>query len=712
MILSRGWPFRAWFPMTRDALGADVLAGITVALVLVPQAMAYAQLAGMPVQHGLYAAFLPVIVGALWGSSRHLASGPVAMTSLLTASVLLPLATAASEQYVALAGVLALLGGLVRIALGTFQLGVLVNFLSHPVLMGFTNAAAIIIALSQLPRLLGVAPGRGELLLREVWSVAAQMGNTHLPTLAMGVGALVVMAGLRWFWPRAPGVLIAVVAATAISWAVGFAHSGRASLDDVADGAVRALAGDYVRTERTIADIQGRIGERSAALRASARAHPGGSALTAAIRYQVEILGLELKAAVAENRARLRELRQFVLERASGPAAAPGKLYQAGRLPPGATSDGHRWRIRTLGEQGLELEGGGEVVGHIPAGMPSFALPRVSSETMVSLMIPAFVVALVGLAEAMSSAKAIAARTKQRLDPDQELIGQGLANVAASLSQAFPVSGSFSRSALIYGAGGRTGLASVVSAVGVLATIVYLTPLLYHLPQSMLAAIIIMAVVGLIDVAAMRHAWHADRNDGVAALVTFLATLGFAPHIDTGLLIGVGLALVLFLARTMKPRVAVLGRHPDGTLRDADLHGLPVSDDIAAVRFDGQLYFGNVSYFEDAILEVASRFPGARHILVAGSGINHIDASGEQAIRHLTRQLRESGITLAFSGLKHQVLSVLQRTGLLAEIGAENIFPSDDAALTGLRARRHTDGLAAARSGVAQDNPPTAPDRR
>ena len=213
MSLARWFPFLAWFPMKRDALLADVLAGVTVALVLVPQAMAYAQLAGLPAYHGLYAAFLPVIVGALWGSSRHLATGPVAVTSLLTASVLLPLAAAGSEQFVILAVVLALLAGLVRIALGVFRLGVIVNFLSHPVLLGFTNAAAIIIALSQVPRLVGVATGRNELFLRDIWAVVLQLPNTHLPTLAMGVGALATIGdsgasgpghpacSWPWWWP-------------------------------------------------------------------------------------------------------------------------------------------------------------------------------------------------------------------------------------------------------------------------------------------------------------------------------------------------------------------------------------------------------------------------------------------------------------------------------------------------------------------------------
>ena len=508
--------------------------------------------------------------------------------------------------------------------------------------MGFTNAAAIIIALSQVPRLLGVAVGRNELFVRDVWAVAVQLGNTHLPTLAMGAGALGIIALLRRFRPRAPGVLVAVVTTTLISWAVGFEHGGRARVDDLADDAVRALARDYVNTEGIIAEINRQTGDRTAELRAAARAHPGGSAHAAAIRYQIELLGLELKGALRENRTRLRELRKFSFERAAAPAAATAKLYLRGQLPAGATGDGHRWRIGGLVGDRLDLMGGGEVIGPIPAGVPALGLPRVGSETLISLLIPAFVVALVGLAEAMSSAKAIAAKTKQRIDPNRELIGQGLANIAASLSQAFPVSGSFSRSALTHYAGARTGLASVVSGLVVLASILYFTPLLYHLPQSVLAAIIIMAVVGLIDFPAMRHAWRANRNDGIAGAVTFLATLGFAPHIDTGILVGVGLALVLFLVRTMKPRVAVLGRHPDGTLRDADLHGLPLSEDVAAVRFDGQLYFGNVSYFEDAILEVAARFPQARHILVAGAGINRIDASGEQVIRHLNQHLRKA----------------------------------------------------------------------
>jgi SulP family sulfate permease len=677
--------------MTRETLAADVLAGVSVALLLIPQSMAWAQVAGMPPQYGLYASFLPVIVGALWGSSHQLATGPVGVTSLLTASLLIPLAPAGSEAFIALAIALAFLAGAVRVLLGAFRLGVIVNFLSHPVMVGFTNAAALIIALSQLHRLLGVPTGRSDRFLRDLWSVLGQIGETHVPTLLMGLGTFAIIWTTRRIAPRLPAVLLAVVVTTAVSWFIGFEHNGTGRVDDIASEPVRGLARDYGRTEVTAADLRRQIHERSAQLRETVRTQPEGSAQAASLRYQIEILSLELRGAVRENRARLRELRRFAFVRTAGAGDAPARLWLDGTAPSGVSGDGYRWRIGAIEGDRLLLVGGGEVVGPIPSGLPSFELPRISGDLFLTMIAPAFIVALVGLTEAISSAKAIAARTKQRVDPNQELIGQGLANIAGSLFQSFPVSGSFSRTALNYHAGARTGLSSVVSGLAVLPTLLYLTPLLYYLPQSMLAATIMISVVGLIDIPAMRHAWRASRPDGAAALITFAATLGLAPQLDTGIMVGVGTALVLFLIRTMRPRVAVLGRHPDGTLRDADLHGLPLSEDIAAVRFDGQLYFGNVSYFEDAILEVAARFPRARHILVAGAGINRIDASGEQAIRHLTHRLRESGITLAFSGLKHQVLRVLRRTGLLAEIGAENIFPSDDAALAALRARRDTD---------------------
>jgi len=277
--------------------------------------------------------------------------------------------------------------------------------------------------------------------------------------------------------------------------------------------------------------------------------------------------------------------------------------------------------------------------------------------------------------------KAIATKTKERINPNQELIGQGLANISGSFSQSYPVCGSFSGSALNLNAGARTGLSSVFNGLFVMITLLVLTPLLYHLPQAVLAAIIMMAVASLFNFSAIKHAWQTHKHDGAAAVVAFFATILLAPHLDQGILIGAGLAVVLYLLRTMKPRVAELGRHADGTLRDAKAHNLPTSDQIIAVRFDGSLYFANVPYFEETILEAVANKPKAKYLLVVGDGVNQLDASGEESIRHLVRQLRAAGITVVFSGLKLQVLSIMQRTGLYAEIGAQHFFRTEDLAL-------------------------------
>jgi SulP family sulfate permease len=239
-------------------------------------------------------------------------------------------------------------------------------------------------------------------------------------------------------------------------------------------------------------------------------------------------------------------------------------------------------------------------------------------------------------------------------------------------------------------AGAATGLSSVFAGLLVMATLLFLTPLLYHLPQSVLAVIIVLAVANLVNPGALRHAWAVHPHDGAAAAVTFVATLAFAPHLHVGILAGAGLSIVLYLYRTMRPRVAVLGRHPDGTLRDARLHRLETSPHIVVVRFDGSLIFANVPYFEDAVLgEVAARRE-AEFVLVVGDGINELDASGEEAIRRVHERLREGGSTLAFSGLKHQVMRVLERTGLEREIGTDNFFRNEEQALAAIRRRiRH-----------------------
>ena len=682
------FPFLGWFPFKSGTLRADFIAGLTVALVLVPQSMAYAQLAGLPAYYGLYAAFLPVAVAALWGSSHQLGTGPVAVASLLTASSLAPLATPGTEQFVMLAIMLALLVGIVQLALGLFKLGVVVNFLSHPVIVGFTNAAAMIIGLSQVNKLLGVPMGRSESFIRDIWDVFKQVGDTHWPTLAMGLVAIAIMLLVKRKAPKLPGVLLAVVTTILISYFSGFSQSAKGKPEDIVNPGIQALVTGHLVADDNIRDMVAAITAKSAELRGMQEvADAEDSAEIADLHYQLELMRLGVANMERENKEREQGLQRVYFLRSAATPDTPAKLYLPDEMVAGVATDGHKWHIKKISNGEIRLAGGGEVVGNVPAGLPSFSLPKISWELIGTLLSTAIVISLVGFMEAISIAKAIAAKTRQRIDPNQELVGQGLANIVSSLSQGFPVSGSFSRSAVNMNAGAKTGLSSVITAAFVLLTLLFLTPLLFHLPQAALAAVIIMAVIGLINFTAIKHAWEANRHDGVAAVVTFLATLAYAPHLDKGIMVGAGLAIVLFLYRTMTPRVAILGRYHDGTLRDAHVHNLPASDVVTAVRFDGRLYFANVSYFEDAILEAVSNNPNAHYLLVVGDAINEIDASGEEVIHHLVQRLNATGVVMLFSGLKKQVLDVMQATGLRDEIGEQRFFPTAELALERIYAR-------------------------
>lgn len=576
-MLYRIFPFLTWIHEAKNPaiLRADFIAGLTVALVLIPQSMAYAQLAGLPPYFGLYIALFPVIVAALWGSSRQLATGPVAVVSLLTASALIPLVgnpdsmTTAEllSKYVPLALMLAFLVGVFQLLLGLFRLGVVVNFLSHPVIVGFTNAAALIIGLSQLSKIFGVSMSRSESFISDIWGVLQQVGDTDIPTFLFGAAAFFVMWAFKKYWPKIPGVLAAVVASIIVSWVIGFGPT----LDEA------------------------------------------------------------------------------------------GKVVDAGM--------------------------GGSIVGVVPQGLPTISLPYFDFDMFGSLIFSAIAISLVGFMEAISIAKAMAAKTKDRVDPNQELIGQGIGNIIGSMSQAYPSSGSFSRSAVNLNAGAKSGMSSVFTAVIVLITLLFLTPLLYHLPKAVLAAVIMMAVIGLINFKAMAHAWKVNKHDGAASAVTFGATLLFAPHLDKGIMVGAGLAILLYLYRTLSPRVAVLGRYKDGTLRDTDVYkDLPTDENIIAVRFDGSLYFANVSYFEDAMLKAVADKPTAKYLLVVGDAINQLDASGEEILHHLVERLNESQVTIVFSGLKRQVLDVMRNSGLYDFIGEQNIFATEGMALDNIYA--------------------------
>lgn len=546
-----------WRPRLRGVdLKDDLVAGITVSLVAIPQSLAYAQLAGVPPYYGLYAALVPTVVGALFGSSRQLSTGPVAMTSLLTAASVAPLALRGSDPYIASVILLALVSGVFQVAFGVMRMGGILNFLSHPVLMGFINAAALIIGLSQLPTLLGMSSRQSEHFLLDIWQIISNLDLAHELSIAFGVSALALLVAFRRWVPRLPGVLITVALAILASRAVDYA--------------------------------------------------------------------------------------------------------------------GH----------------GGRIVGAIPTGLPHFGMPAFEWRSVATLLPASLVIAVISFMEAMSSAKVISIKTRTPWNENRELIGQGLAKIAAAFSLTMPVSGSFSRSALNLATGARTGLSSVVSAAAVLITLLYLTPLLYHLPKPVLAAVIMMAVAGLINIGALRRAWCASRDDGLAGVVTFAATLAFAPNIQNGIVTGILLSLGLLLYRMMRPRVAILGMHPDGTLRDASVHGLaPLHPRLSAVRFDGALRFMNASFFEDAILKVERDRPEAICILLTCGGINQIDASATEMLALLVERFRANGVTLVFSGIKKQVREVMDRTGLTAHIGTANIFATDRQAVEALLER-------------------------
>ncbi|RLB59089.1 MAG: sodium-independent anion transporter, partial [Deltaproteobacteria bacterium] len=411
-------PFLRWLDgYDREGLRADLLAGLTVALVLIPQSMAYAQLAGLPPYYGLYASFLPPLVAALFGSSRQLATGPVAVVSLMTAASLEPLATAGSEAYIAYAILLAVVVGLFQLALGVLKLGLIVNFISHPVVNGFTNAAAIIIATSQLSKLFGVSVDTAEHHYQTIYNVLrAAVHYTHWPTLAMGTLAFGCMAVLRRGWPKLPNVLIAVVITTVLSWVLHFERVQSLAVESIHSGDVRELVLRSGTTGAQAAVLSASRKEASDVLEA---AHEGGNAVQIAdAEHGLHVAAIrlkELKHEIADIRGRLRGM---VFEGVLEPGGAL-QLYAEGEVPAGATSDGRRWRLRVgrepLDGAELSIKSGGAVVGTIPAGLPTIGLPQIDTKTALQLLPYAAIIALLGFMEAISIAKAMAAKTGQRL---------------------------------------------------------------------------------------------------------------------------------------------------------------------------------------------------------------------------------------------------------------------------------------------------------
>ena len=543
-LKQRFTPFLDWIGDLKDVnvLKADAIAGLTVALVLVPQSMAYAQLAGLPAYVGLYASFLPVIFASLFGSSMQLATGPVAIVSLLTAAALEPLAIQNPEGYLAYAAILAFIVGVFQLSLGLLRLGILVDFLSHPVVVGFTNAAALIIGTSQLGKIFGIETRKGDHHYETVWNLLQDIPSTHLLTLIMGVLSILLLVLLKKFAPKLPNVLITVIICILLSYFL-----------------------DY--------DAKG-----------------------------------------------------------------------------------------------------GSIIGYIPDGLPAFKIPEVGFNQIVNLIVSAAIIALLGFVEAISVAKAIASETRQRLSANQELVGQGIANIVASVFQAYPVSGSFSRSAVNFDADARTGFSSVVAGIIVAITLLFLTPLLFHLPQATLAAVIMVAVFNLIKVEPVVHAWKVHRHDGFVAVAVFFTTLFFAPHLEKGIMTGVLLSLGLFLYRTMTPRFVEVGRHEDGSLRSAELFNLVTSDTVSVFRYDGDLYFANAGYLEGKVLNNLAQKPDLKVMILDFESVDLVDSTGEETLTRIVERMEAAGIELYIARAKRSMIDAFSRSGLLDRIGKERFF--------------------------------------
>lgn len=648
-------------------------------MILVPQSMAYASLAGLPVVYGLYASFLPVIIASMWGASRFLHTGPVAMLSLMSAAAIEPLASRGSEEFIQLSLLLALLVGVLRLALGLFRMGVLINLASHPVILGFTNAAALIIGLSLVNSFLGVPMPRSESFLADLYIVFEQIPYLHLPTLVFGLITLGLLYWMRASFPKLPGVLIVVVVGTIISANVNFEKVVLVEPQQIIEDTVRAK---FEKIKHDQADLV-RIKTEKQSI--NDKLQKTDSHSQAAYDLQAMILRLQgeeksVKYSLYHQQVEVNRIALLPEKRADDSV-----IYRQAEAE-GVFTQVWRWSGNT--ESGFKLSGGGAVVSKIPSGVPGFSVPHMDLGIISDLFAIAFIMAMIGFMEATSISRALAAKTREKLNPNQELIGQGLANIVGSFFQSYVVSGSFSRSAVAARVGARTGFYAIISALGVLVVMLFLTDYLYHLPKAVLAAIVMSAVFSLIDFKSLIHAWHVRRADGIVGLVTFFTTLLMAPKLADGVLVGVALTIMMFLINIMKPRSEVLGRMADGSLAGAASHDLePISENYVVLRFDASLVFINSAHFEQAVLKALSEFPQACAILIIGQGINRIDATGEEKLRALTQDLKAAEVTLMLAGLRKPVLDALERANLDQVIGSENIFASKEIALRELENR-------------------------
>ena len=568
--LARFFPIAGWLPeYDRTTLTSDLVAAAIVTIMLVPQSLAYALLAGLPPQMGLYASILPLALYALFGTSRTLSVGPVAVISLMTASAASAVAVPGSPEYIAAAIVLALLSGLMLIAMGLLRLGFIANLLSHPVISGFILASALLIVLSQLKHLLGITSA-GDTAPELILSLARGLPSSNVPTLAVGAGTLAFL-----YWVR-----------------------------------------------RGLKPLLMRFG--MAARPADLLAKAGPMLAVAASTLLVATLALE--------------------------------------------------------------EAGVAVLGVVPRGLPPLTVPLLDLELWSALLVPAVLIGLIGFVESVSVAQTLAAKRRQRIEPDSELIALGTANVAASFSGGLPVTGGFARSVVNFDAGAETPLAGAFTAAGIALGVLFLTPLLYFLPLAVLAATIIVAVLSLVDLRAVREVWRYSKSDFAALAGTVLITL--LAGIEAGVVAGVAVSLVLLLWRASRPHAAVVGLVP-GTqhFRNVLRHEVITSSNMVTLRVDESLTFINARWLEDRVLALVAERPQLEHVVLMCSAVNTIDGSALETLQMLNHRLRAAGVQLHLSEVKGPVMDRLGRSHLLEELTGEVFLSQYDAfeRLSGLR---------------------------
>ena len=552
----------------RQDLSGDAMAGLIVAIMLVPQGMAYAQLAGLPPQAGLYASIVPLVLYGLLASSRYVNMGPTAISSLLVATGIGQLAAEGNAEYWDLALVLAFLVGIIRIVMGLLGVGFLVNFLSHSVLAGFTSAAVLIIGASQVEHLLGIDVSRFGTLHEALISILGRAAGTNPITLAIGLTSAALLYYFRGPLPR------------------------------------------QLRRWRVPPTIREPV-TRAAPL-----------AVVALTTVLVWGLGLDRSAAV-------------------------------------------------------------RIVGEIPSGLPPLTLPSFDLGRWQALLPSALAISLVGYVESISSAKTLASKRRERLDANQELLATGAANLGAAFTGGYPISGSFSRSAVNFAAGARTGLSNVVTAAAITLTVLFLTPLLYFLPQAALGAIIIAAIFGLVDIAFLRLVWRYSQADTAALLITFLAVLELG--VERGILVGIVASLALYLWRTSHPHVAVVGRLGSSEhFRNVKRYPVQTHPHILAIRVDSSLYFANANIFCDLLRASLADRPEIRHVVLIGSSVNFIDASAVEALDSLVQELRDAGVAFHLADFKGRVMDRLDRVGFASRMGEGRIFLSAHEAILAL----------------------------